>query len=114
MQINNPCDICINQPKCKYKDKANYITICEMFKPNILVTVRQSLSFSYPQYQFVTHIDITTGFLKIAVFGKHRTSTGEIEDDTAPIKILTIKTNPFVDKFGFMEEIRYKMNRLNA
>ena len=110
----NPCDNCINQSKCKYKDKANYILICGMFRPNILATVRQSLSFSYPQYQYVTHVDITTGFLKIAVFGKHRTSTGEIEDDTNPIKILTIKTNPFVDRFGFEDEIRYKMDSLKT
>ena len=112
--VSSPCDTCIHQSNCKNQDKANGISICEMFKPNILVTVRQSLSFSYPQYRYVTHIDITTGFLKIAVFNTHKTSSGETEQDANPIKILTIKTNPFVDKFGFTEEIRYKMNRLNA
>ena len=109
-----PCDTCIHQSNCKNQDKANGISICEMFKPNILVTVPRSLRFSYPQYRYVTHIDITTGFLKIAVFNAHKTSSGETEQDANPIKILTIKTNPFVDKFGFTEEIRYKMNRLNA
>ena len=105
----NPCDNCMNQSNCKNQDKVTGITICEMFKPNILSSVSQNLNCNYPNYTFVCGVDITTGFLHIAVFGKHRTSTGETEDDANPIKILTIETNPFVDKFGFEDEIRYKM-----
>ena len=83
-----------------------------MFKPNILATVPRSLAFSYPHHAFVSTMDITTGFLKVAIFNLSKTPTGDIVQDANPIKILTIETNPFVDKFGFEEEIRYKLKEL--
>jgi hypothetical protein len=57
-------------------------------------------------------MDITTGFLKVAIFNLSKTPTGDIVQDANPIKILTIETNPFVDEFGFEEEIRYKLKEL--
>jgi hypothetical protein len=83
-----------------------------MFKPNILATVSRSLTFSYPHHAFVSTMDITTGFLKVAIFNLSKTPTGDIVQDANPIKILTIETNPFVDEFGFKEEIRYKLKEL--
>lgn len=112
MWWQSPCELCMNQSYCENQSKANGVSRCEMFKPNILSTVPRSLTRSYPHHAFVSAMDITTGFLKVAIFNLSKTCTGNIVQDANPIKILTIETNPFVDKFGFEEEIRYKLKEL--
>ena len=112
MWWQSPCELCMNQSCCEHQSQANAVSICEMFNPNILATVPRSLAFSYPHHAFASAMDITTGFLKIAIFNLSKTPTGDIVQDANPIKILTIKTNPFIDKFGFEEEIRYKLKEL--
>ena len=112
MWWQSPCELCMNQSCCENQSKANTVSICETFKPNILATVPRSLTRSYPHHAFVSAMDITTGFLKIAIFNLSKTPTGDIVHDANPIKTLTIETNPFIDKFGFEEEIRYKLKEL--
>ena len=109
MWWQSPCELCMNQLCCKSQSKANSVLKCEMFKPNILATVPRSLAHSYPHYAFASAIDITTGFLKIAIFNLSQTPTGNIVQSANPIRILTIETNPFIDRYGFAEEINYKL-----
>lgn len=112
MWWQSPCELCMNQSCCENQSKANAVSICKRFKPNILATVPHSLRHSYSHHAFVSAMDITTGFLKIAIFNLLKTPTGDIVQSTNPIKILTVETNPFIDKFGFEEEIRYKLKEL--
>lgn len=112
MWWQSPCELCMNQSCCENQSKANAVSICEMFKPNILATVPRSITRSYTHHAFASAMDITTGFLKIAIFNLSKTPTGDIVHGANPIKTLTIETNPFVDKFGFKEEIRYKLKEM--
>lgn len=113
VELQNPCELCINYPDCCYIEKVRPAFGCEVYRPNIQVTIPRSLSFSYPNYSFVSAWDITTGFLNIAVFRLiKKKEDEEMIPDSKPIGILTVETNPLLNEFEFQQEINYKIRRI--
>lgn len=101
----NPCEICMRYSQCTKQEEANEVKRCNTFSPNILAILPHSLNCQYPNHSFTPAIDITTGFLKIAVHKLGANANKEYFKG-----VITIETSPF-NKWEFQKEVEYKFRK---